>query len=903
VFSIRKKITALTLGLVTITSLSIAAAIYYGNHNLLVEQHFNLISKKVSLRKQSLLHEFSSVKEGLAIISNDSNIIKILTASNNSTVSDEMENIESMKNTVQVMFKNILQAKHNFFQIRIIGKSNNGKEIIRVERQNNLIVIVDNNNLRQKGNRDYFNETIKLKKGQIYESKITPNIEDGKISEPTTYVSRISTPVYSKEGEVLGIMIINLNMNNIFKELRKEAPAGATIYITDNLGNALYSWDESTKSGTLYKTKLPIISNFPKLKDRLNIDNKILNLKKHYKYKNDGNYVQLFNLYYEQKLGHFIGLLIVHPDKLVLPAEKQMQNTTILITLTLILISFFLTRKVVGFTLKPIVQMTEAVEQFGKDRKIIDLPTKSKDEIGTMANTLERILKQVIENEIKTTTVIENAVDAIITINNKGIVSSYNKAAEQIFGYNTSEVIGNNIKMLMSHKDKVKHDNYLKKYEETGEKTIVGSTRELIGQKKDGTKFPLELSVSEALLNDEVIFIGMIRDIAKRKEVEDELKKHQNELEKLVEEKTEDLFIAKEKAEFAQLEAEEYANFPKKNPNPIIQIDQLGNLLRTNPSTLEEFPDIEKKGINHPILQNIKNNIDEILGQMEVRTFEVNLDKKYYHQTANPIFTGLPSIIIYSTDITNIKNIQRELEIAKHDAEKANSLKTEFLANMSHELRTPMHSIITFSRQGIEYISKWPEEEHIENLSLINESGERLLELINDLLDISKLEAGAATYDINEHNLYDTSLAVVRQLKSLIEKKNITINMKERTNLQKAAYDKDKLTQVILNLLSNSIKFTPQGSTITISFRKITNGIRFSITDEGMGIPEDELESVFDKFVQSRKTKTNAGGTGLGLAICKEIIEYHNGTIWAENNKDCGAKFSFIIPIKQPTEG
>ena len=214
-FSIRKKITALTLGLVTITSLSIAAAIYYGNHNLLVEQHFNLISKKVSLRKQSLLHEFSSVKEGLAIISNDSNIIKILTASNNSTVSDEMENIESMKNTVQVMFKNILQAKHNFFQIRIIGKSNNGKEIIRVERQNNLIVIVDNNNLRQKGNRDYFNETIKLKKGQIYESKITPNIEDGKISEPTTYVSRISTPVYSKDGEVLGIMIITLNQRKI----------------------------------------------------------------------------------------------------------------------------------------------------------------------------------------------------------------------------------------------------------------------------------------------------------------------------------------------------------------------------------------------------------------------------------------------------------------------------------------------------------------------------------------------------------------------------------------------------------------------------------------------------------------------------------------------------------------
>lgn len=249
--------------------------------------------------------------------------------------------------------------------------------------------------------------------------------------------------------------------------------------------------------------------------------------------------------------------------------------------------------------------------------------------------------------------------------------------------------------------------------------------------------------------------------------------------------------------------------------------------------------------------------------------------------------------------------IENTLIQARRAAVQANNLKSDFLANISHELRTPMHSIITFSRQGIERKTKWTPDEQAENLALIKASGERLLGLLNDLLDLSKLEAGAMKYDFKKSNLPKLIENAVHEVQGLAEKKWLTIKPETATSLPEILCDQGKIMQVFINLMSNAIKFTPEHKAIYVSCDTYQNDpsyLHFQVVDEGIGIPEAELETVFDKFVQSSKTKTGAGGTGLGLAICKEIVIGHGGKIWAENSPSGGAHFSVLLPIN-PKKG
>jgi len=263
-----------------------------------------------------------------------------------------------------------------------------------------------------------------------------------------------------------------------------------------------------------------------------------------------------------------------------------------------------------------------------------------------------------------------------------------------------------------------------------------------------------------------------------------------------------------------------------------------------------------------------------------------------------------------------LKKLNAELMMSQREANESNILKSEFLANISHELRTPMHAITGFVELGIMCMDDWGNEEQLENLNEIKESSLRLLILINDLLDLSKMEANAIDFHMAEHSLEMTINESIRNLRSLIDDKKLNIAVQVNPDLSRSEYDSSKISQVIINFISNAIKFSDEGKGIIIRVeessmnigRRITDkdhvpAITLSVIDQGIGIPESELDSVFNKFIQSSKTKTGAGGTGLGLAICKEIIEGHAGLIWAENMPKGGAKMSFTIPIKQPFRG
>jgi len=329
---------------------------------------------------------------------------------------------------------------------------------------------------------------------------------------------------------------------------------------------------------------------------------------------------------------------------------------------------------------------------------------------------------------------------------------------------------------------------------------------------------------------------------------------------------------------------------------------------------LNEVIRIQEGRFNRNILKNLKIPIRKGKDEINQLSFAFNDMIKHLAESFNTIDLEIgqrkktEKALIHSHELLEFKVKERtqELELAKEKAEVANKSKSEFLANISHELRNPMHHILSYAEFGKKKFNEIERQKLHHYFFQIQKSGTRLLQLLDDLLNISKLEAGKMEFHFTDNDIYNVAHEAVKEYGKSLKEKELTINLQKPEFDTTINCDEFKIGQVIRNLLSNAIKFSSIGKNIVVDFSeyklkensKSVDGLEISIIDNGVGLPENELELIFDKFTQSTRTKTGAGGTGLGLAISYEFIKAHNGKIWAENNPEGGATFSFMLPYE-----
>jgi PAS domain S-box-containing protein len=360
-------------------------------------------------------------------------------------------------------------------------------------------------------------------------------------------------------------------------------------------------------------------------------------------------------------------------------------------------------------------------------------------------------------------------------------------------------------------------------------------------------------------------------------------------------------------------------SFIESNPESVCLIDKFGKIIVANTSFIEHFfysRDLDDQSniyqkIHKNLTKIVKFSIESAISKMDLVRIEMEDESKIYDLYLQPLFDKNSDVVklsILAVDITVRKQSEaiiikknEELKLAIDKANESDQLKSAFLANMSHEIRTPMNGIIGFSQLLL--ADDLDNDEKVECVNVIQNSSKQLLSIINDIIDVSKIESGQIIINSNDTIMNDLLKDVYDLLSEEALKKglNLTYECQLALNDSIIKIDSSKIKQILTNLIMNAIKFTDHGN-ITFGYKIDHKVVIFYVKDTGIGIASENLGIIFERFRQADGSLSRQyGGTGLGLAICKGFVENMGGRIWAESEIESGSSFYFSIPLQRPT--
>ncbi len=429
------------------------------------------------------------------------------------------------RNRLETIFRSLMEVRPSYAQIRYIEMRGTGKEIVRVNRSGGRLSPVAVENLQSKGEEPYMDLATRLRPGQIGFTPITLNRENGIIDPSRTAMFRTLIPVFDPSGTPFGIVIINVDAVEFFDLAVAELNPTYQTWVTDDFNNALH-YDPVRKTTQLFLPDRPL----PTLVQTVAQQTENGSVRAEH----EGHMLVNYPL---PAFGGVDGVnlnIVAHA-----PAATLLAGSNVGISESAVLAMLLLAIGVAAMAIlaarmtRPLQDMAEAVARYGGDLDgaALQLPVNSKDEIGHLARTFSDLVAQLEDSRARHIDIIRHAVDGLIVIDDKGIVETFNPACEEMFGYRAHHVVGKNITMLMSHAYGTHHDEYLSNYRFTGNPTVIGRSRDVLGRKANGEEFSIEISVSEFKQAGKTYYSGIVRDMTAAKRAQQQIQYQKETLE------------------------------------------------------------------------------------------------------------------------------------------------------------------------------------------------------------------------------------------------------------------------------------------------------------------------------------------------------------------------------------
>lgn len=484
--------------------------------------------------------------------------------------------------------------------------------------------------------------------------------------------------------------------------------------------------------------------------------------------------------------------------------------------------------------------------------------------------------------------------EGLIVTDNKGKVVLCNPVCEKLFGYTEDELVGEKIEVLVPSKQRKEHIDHRVDYNKEPRRRSMAAARRLNGQRKDGSIFPIEVSLNPFEEDGIQYVAALVSDVTPKRKAEDDLIKMAQTLEEKVAERTKELWQSE------QL----YKSIARNFPSGVINIfDRDFRYLFAEGQGLYELG-IETEdliGLNYieriseDAREQVKSELTKVFNGQD-RSFEVEVNDTTYLFNAVPLKDddgNIDRILVVEKNITNLKEAEKQLEESLIKERQLNEMKSRFVSMASHEFRTPLTTINSSAGLIQKYIDKGLPEKSLKHVKRIRQSVAHLTTILNDFLSLEKLESGKTSVQKSDIDLVDIIKDVADEMEGLRTRgQKIKFDLPERY-----VYHTDArlMKNILINLISNALKYSFDEGEVKIYLYTNKEEVKLVVQDFGVGIPKEDQEKMFERFFRAGNV-LNIEGTGLGLTIIQKYLELLDGEISFESEENKGTKFFLSLP-------